>query len=135
MNAEETVALTRYVRAICPGQRIDEYTPDAWHDVLAPYELADARAAVVALVDSGAVFVGVGEITTKIRQTRAHRVRHIHGPGQSPEIPDADPDDVTAYLAALRAQRIRAASATTHRRSLNELLTGTGRRIPEEVRR
>ncbi|PSJ29574.1 hypothetical protein B7P34_06815 [Streptosporangium nondiastaticum] len=134
MTPEETVALTRYVRAICPGQRFDEYTPDAWHDVLAPYNLADARAAVIALVDSGKAFVAVGEITAKVRELRAGRSRHIHGPGQHPEIPDADPDDIPAYLAAVRAQRIRAADPTTRRRPLAELLAATGRHVPKELR-
>ncbi|WP_370421975.1 hypothetical protein AB8O64_27695 [Streptomyces sp. QH1-20] len=131
MTPEETVALTRYVRAICPGQRMDEFTPDAWHDVLAPYDLTDARAAVVALVDGGAAFVAVGEITARVRQMRASRSRHIHGPGQSPEVPDADPDDIPAYLAAVRAQRLRAANPTARRRPLAELLATTGRHVPK----
>src|SRR5690606_14585339 len=46
MTPEEAVILARYVKAMCPQQRLDEYTADAWYDVLAPYPLEDARAAV-----------------------------------------------------------------------------------------
>ena len=35
MTPSETVLFIRYVRACCPQQAIDEYTADAWHDVLA----------------------------------------------------------------------------------------------------
>ncbi|GAA0423723.1 hypothetical protein [Streptomyces luteireticuli] len=132
MTPDETVALTRYVRAMCPGQRFDEYTPDAWHDVLRSYDLGDARQAVVALVDAGAVFVGVGEIAARVRQMRAARCRHIHGAGQPPEVPDADPDDVAAYLVALRTHRTRAADPTARRRPLAELLAVTARRLPKD---
>ncbi|MFQ6194856.1 hypothetical protein [Streptomyces sp. NPDC000405] len=134
MTPDETVVLTRYVRALCPQQRLDAYTPDAWHDVLGPYDLGDARQAA-ATVAGRQPFVSPAEIIAEIRRARAGRIRHVHGPGQSPEVPDADPDDVRAYLAALRAQRTRAADPTARRRPLHELLTCTGRAVPKEVTR
>ncbi|MEU2514329.1 hypothetical protein [Streptomyces syringium] len=134
MTPDETVILTRYLRALCPQQRFDEYTPDAWHDLLAPYDLGDARQAA-AVVASRQPFVSPAEIIAEVRRARAGRIRHVHGPGQAPEIPDADPDDVHAYLAALRAQRTRAADPTARRRPLRELLTRTGRPVPKEVTR
>ena len=49
MTHAETVLLTRYVKACCPQQAIDEYTPDAWHDLLGDLALADCRAAAAAV--------------------------------------------------------------------------------------
>ncbi|GGX63357.1 hypothetical protein [Streptomyces hiroshimensis] len=134
MTPDETVILTRYLRALCPQQRFDEFTPDAWHDVLGPYALGDARQAAAAIA-ARQPFVSPAEIITEIGRSRAARIRHVHGPGQSPEIPDADPDDVTAYLAALRAQRTRAADPTARRRSVRELLAATGRPVPKGIAR
>lgn len=39
--------LVRYIRALCPQQAIDEFTPDAWHDVLADLEFGAARHAAM----------------------------------------------------------------------------------------
>lgn len=47
MTREEMVLLCRYVRACCPQQHMDEYTPDAWHDILGDVPLDFAKAAVV----------------------------------------------------------------------------------------
>src|SRR5690606_15935901 len=45
MTSEEAVILVAYVRACCPQQKFDEYTPDAWHDLLGDLTLNDCRAA------------------------------------------------------------------------------------------
>ncbi len=50
MNRQETVALTRYVKACCPQQAIDEYTPDAWHDLLGDLDLDACRQAAARVV-------------------------------------------------------------------------------------
>ena len=34
MTPQETLLLTRYVKACCPQQAMDDFTPDAWHDLL-----------------------------------------------------------------------------------------------------
>jgi hypothetical protein len=109
MSPDETVVLARYVRALCPQQKFDEYTPDAWHDVLGGYPLTDARAAA-ATVARRQPFVAPSEIITEIRRTRAEKAHGFQGPGLPAEIPDADPDEIQAYLAALRQQRSRAAA-------------------------
>ncbi|MGW1160413.1 zinc finger domain-containing protein [Streptomyces sp. NPDC002519] len=133
MTPDEVVVLARYVRALCPQQKFDEYTPDAWHDVLSDYRLADARAAAAA-VAKRQPFVSPAEIITEIKQQRSDRATDFQGPGLSAEVPDADPDDVRAYLAALRGQRTRAADGLElKRRPVAELLAGVGRDIPPEV--
>nr|WSZ97252.1 hypothetical protein OH820_17750 [Streptomyces sp. NBC_00857] len=135
MSPEETVMLAAYVHAQCPQQKFDEYTPDAWHDVLYPYALAEARAAVVARVSGGAAFVAVGEIITEIRRARRDRAKHFQGPGLAAQVPDADPDDVPAYLAALRAQRYRAAVPVDgDPGEVQAILAAVGRRVPAAPR-
>ncbi|MDG4857343.1 hypothetical protein P8605_04090 [Streptomyces sp. T-3] len=131
MTPDETVMLAAYVHAQCPQQKFDEYTPDAWHDVLQRYSLAEARAAVVARVEAGHAFVAVGEIVTEIRRARSNRAKNFQGPGLAAQIPDADPDDVPAYLAALREQRFRAASPISgDPGEVQALLGGVGHRVP-----
>ncbi|AVH59937.1 MULTISPECIES: zinc finger domain-containing protein [Streptomyces] len=133
MTPDETVVLARYVRALCPGQKFDEYTPDAWHDVLGDFALADARAAAAA-VARRQPFVSPAEIIGEIKRQRGDRADSFQGPGLPAEIPDADPDDVRAYLAALRAQRTRAADGFELKpRKMAELLAGVGREVPAEI--
>lgn len=96
MNSQEAAALCRYVRALCPQQKFDEYTPDAWHDILANYQLNDAREAAAA-VARRQPFVAPAEIAaeiSKIRGSRTHDFVYEPPPG------DSDPD----YLARLRGQ-------------------------------
>ncbi|MDX3637781.1 hypothetical protein PV728_47935 [Streptomyces europaeiscabiei] len=133
MNPNETVVLARYVKALCPQQKFDEYTPDAWHDVLGDYQLTDARAAAAA-VAKRQPFVSPAEIIGEIKRQRGDRADSFQGPGLPAEIPDANPDNVPAYLAALRAQRTRAADGIELKpRKMAELLAAVGREIPAEV--
>ena len=73
MNSQEATALCAYVHQLCPQQRFNEHTPDVWGDVLGPYSLDDARAAVVA-VASRQAFVAPAEIITEIKARRAERI-------------------------------------------------------------
>ncbi|MFF2522472.1 hypothetical protein [Streptomyces liangshanensis] len=73
MNQDEAIMLLEYVSAACPAQRVGEFTPDVWGELLAPYNLADARAAVLA-VASRQPFVSPAEIITEIRERRAERI-------------------------------------------------------------
>lgn len=133
MNPIEAVALTRYVRALCPQQKFDEFTADAWTDVLAPYDLEDCRRACVALARKKP-FISPAEIIEEIRQRRGENARDIQGPGLPAAVPDADPDDVPAYLAAVRQQRTRAADGLELKpRNVLELIEGVGRDIPKEL--
>jgi hypothetical protein len=133
MTPDETVILARYVRALCPQQKFDEYTPDAWHDVLADWPLGAARAAAAA-VAKRQPFISPAEIIGEIRKQRDAKADSFQGPGLAAEIPDADPDDVRGYLAAVKAQRTRAADGIEmKRRPVAELIAGIGQPIPDEV--
>lgn len=124
MTPDETVVLARYVRALCPQQKFDEFTPDAWHDVLGSYPLAESRAAAAAVARKQP-FVSPAEIIAEITRCRGENASDFQGPGLAAEVPDADPDDVPAYLAALRAQRTRAADGMElKRRPVAELIAG-----------
>lgn len=104
MTPDQTVILARYVRALCPQQKFDEYTPDAWHDILFPFRLEEARTAAAAIA-SKQPFVSPGEIATDIRRTRADRLNRHTDP-----TPSADPDNVQAYQAELLATRTAVAT-------------------------
>lgn len=131
MTPEETVVLTRYVKALCPQQKFDEFTPDAWHDVLATWPMAEARAAAAA-VAGRQPFVSPAEIIGEIKRQRGNRAADFQGPGLPAEVPDADPDDVHAYLAALRAQRTKAADGIPmRRRPVAQLIAGLTDALPD----
>lgn len=96
MTPDETVILARYVRALCPQQKFDEFTPDAWHDVLGDYQLVDARQAA-ARVAKRQPFVAPSEIADEIGKIRGTR---IHDFVYQPPAGERDPH----YLARLRGQ-------------------------------
>lgn len=99
MTPTETVALTRYVQALCPQQRMDEYTPDAWHDVLSPYRLDDARQAAAQLA-ARQPFISPGELVPEIRRIRDTRI----GSQQPAYEPPRSDETGAEYIARRRAQ-------------------------------
>lgn len=46
MNAQEALLLCRYAKAASPSQHMDEYTPDAWLDLLEDLRYVDAQEAL-----------------------------------------------------------------------------------------
>jgi hypothetical protein len=65
MTPSETVIITRYVKACCPQQAIDEFTPDAWHELLGAFGYQECRDAVTA-VARRQPFVAPAEIIAEI---------------------------------------------------------------------
>lgn len=53
------------MRACCPQQAIDAYTPDAWHDLLGDLDVMDCRRAVAAIVKRQP-FVAPAEIRAEL---------------------------------------------------------------------
>lgn len=111
MNDQEMATLVRFVKALCPAQKIDEYTPDAWTLVIGDLEFADAEAAVKKLGRAQA-FIAAADIATEVGRMRAARLASYVE--TEPDV--EDPDDWRAYMAALRAGRFKAASGTTELR-------------------
>lgn len=114
MNPTESLALTRFVRAACPQQKLDEYTPDAWHELLADLTFADCKGAVVELAKRQP-FVSPAEIRTEVRRARNERCR------ANMADPEYDRDDVAGGLAAIRS----------HRRALGDGNTVTREPLPD----
>ncbi|MFF1686053.1 hypothetical protein [Streptomyces sp. NPDC058254] len=106
MNPTEVVTLARYVRALCPQQKFDEYTPNAWGDILGSFRLDDARAAA-ARVAARQPFVSPAEIVAEIRVLRSERTTDFQ---YEPTLGDDDPE---VYLGAYRQQLT--ATADGHR--------------------
>jgi len=75
VNRIETIALTRYVQALCPAQKLDQYSADAWHDVLGDLPLGLAKKAA-AMCARQKPFVAPSEIVAAaIRLRRAVRAQ------------------------------------------------------------
>ena len=88
MTPNETIALCRYVKAICPSQALDQYTPDAWHLILGHLEYDDAKLAVtqIASLDlepGKARYIEPGHILATVKRIRAKRLDD-YGPIDNP---------------------------------------------------
>jgi hypothetical protein len=88
MTPTEAGLLTRYIKAACPAQAIDDYTYDAWADVLErePWlTLNDAKAAVIELKRTR-VFIDVSEVITQARETHQARLRALQPDPDGPRL-------------------------------------------------
>lgn len=121
MTPRETVLLCRYVKACCPQQAFDEYTPDAWQDLLGDLTLADCREAV-RNVASRQPFIAPAEIRAEVRRLRTGRLEGFQ------YAPVEGDDDTDVYLTAVRDQR--AAVADGRREAAPVIEAGK----PREVR-
>jgi len=108
----ETVLLARYVKACCPQQTMDKFTPDAWHDLLGDLPFEDCKTAA-AEVAKRQPFVAPSEIREGVKAIRSERLRITPVPAPPAELLD----DPAAYRTHLRnsARRIADGSQTTFR--------------------
>lgn len=113
MTPSETVMLTRYVKACCPQQAMDEFTPDAWHDLLGDLSLNDCRAAA-AEVAKRQPFVAPSEIREEVRRVRDKRLQDTEVPPPPPELLD----NPAAYQAALYAATVAIADGRDPHRAM-----------------
>ncbi|MFS4107508.1 hypothetical protein [Streptomyces sp. PD-S100-1] len=102
MTEEEAVQIAEYVAAACPAQKFGEYTPDVWGEILAPYDVVEARAAVIAIARRQP-FISPAEIVTEIRERRAERIALAN------VVYDGDPAETGAASAANIRALVRAA--------------------------
>lgn len=125
MTPKETVLLARYVKACCPQQKFDEYTADAWFDVLGELPLSDCKAAVTALAREQP-FIGPSEIWGEVRRIRRERIKDAGGvPAPPPDLLD----DPQAYGRALQA----AATAIADGRDPQAAMAAITRQRPREL--
>lgn len=115
MNRADAIKLCRYVHAVTPAQKLDEYTPQAWADILEdlPCSFDDARAAVVA-IKRRQVFVDCSDIIAEVRAMRAERIRLNPPPPPPPELLD----DPAAYREYLRESARAAADGEQDRKAI-----------------
>lgn len=138
MNNREAVMLVRYVRALCPSQKIDEFTPDAWSDVLAGYELDDCRAACVALA-ARQPFIAPAEIITEVRKARRARLENFVYEPDGLETPEEYLDNYRRQIAtvasgAVPAPTERPALTGGPHKSVEKHLAGIGQLPADEPR-
>ena len=107
MIKTEAAALCRYLQACCPQQKFDQFTSDAWFDLLAdmPFGLAKLAAQRVA---SRQPFVSPSEIIATAKAMRKAVDPHItrlldDTEGAAPSDPDTD------WLTWCKARRERVA--------------------------
>lgn len=111
MNGQEAAALCRYTKACCPQQKFDEWTPDAWHDLLGDIDVDAAQRAVRA-VAKRQPFVSPSEIRGEVTRER-NRLSMELGAMQPPAHIEAieDPEEFDrAYRAWLNDAREMLAS-------------------------
>ena len=63
------VLLTRYIKACCPQQQMDEFTADAWHDLIGDLGAEECRAAVQ-VIASRQPFVAASEIRAEVKRAQ-----------------------------------------------------------------
>lgn len=95
MKPADVVKLCRLVKACCPSQQFDEYTPDAWAIILADVDHADAQQAVKDLVKlplepGKARYVEPGHIIGTVQRIRARRLEITPMPSPPAGLDPAD---------------------------------------------
>jgi len=100
----EIVQLCRLVKALCPSQTFHTFTPDGWSLVLAGYDYADAKAAVMQIVSAPlepgrSRYIEPGHIIGGIHRLRTQRLTETQLPNPPAGL------DAAGYVGWLRAQR------------------------------
>lgn len=85
MNRAEAVQLCRLVKACCPSQQLDPFTPDAWVLILGGHPYDDAKAAVAELASlplepGKARYIEPGHIIAGIQRIRQRRLEAVAMP-------------------------------------------------------
>lgn len=109
MNRTET-ALALTLTAAIDRRTIGETDVEAWHLTLGDLDYADVRDAIAEHYRTSRVWLMPADIRERVHQARRTRLSAVPDP-----LPDADPDDPAAYIAALRAGRSRVADGGQHR--------------------
>jgi hypothetical protein len=134
MNPQEIARIVGFVHALCPAQKINELTPDAWELVLEDISFADAKAALKVLGKT-LHFIAPSDIATEVRRIRNLRAGQYTDYANT--LPDAHPDRALDYIAALRTDNHRAAAGATQLRPrpLEQAIEATFRYVPSAWKR
>lgn len=125
MDVAEATALLAYVKQVKPSQRIDEFTADAWADVMDDVPFDAAMKAVRVVLRSGAWAEPHLIIEEVAAQRRAEREKARPGA----LIPAADADDPMEFIRALRAGRFQP-EAPKSDRNVEALVSSVAKALP-----
>jgi hypothetical protein len=120
----ETTALLAYVKQATPHQRMDEFTADAWADLLEDVTYADARLAVKAILKRQQ-YVAPSEVLTEIKRARAAALDSVD---VASLIPAADPDRPRDYARTIRQGLYRAPDPGT--KDVRSIIAEVQRALP-----
>lgn len=122
MNAAEILQVCRLVKALCPSQTFDEFTPDAWTLVLGRFGYADAKQALAEIASAPlepgrSRYIEPGHIVGGINRIRSKRVADTMFP--------EPPAGLTAAEYATWENRTREAIASGTYRPTERLAIGS----------
>lgn len=123
MNRAET-ALALTLAAAFDRRTTGEADVEAWHLVLADLAFDDVKRAIAEHYATRREWLMPADIRDRAKTYRRDRLHAVPDP-----IPDADPDDVPAYLAALREGRHRLADGDARPRDIAALTSQVGREV------
>lgn len=101
MTPAEAAVLSAYAEQCCPQQKFNEFTGDAWGDLMPDIRFVDAKEAVKNIARRSP-WVSPAEIIAEVKRVRSERIAR-HGDITPPS--DLDPDNYEAYRAWLHAAR------------------------------
>lgn len=102
MNHTETLKLCRYIQALCPAQKIDQYTPDAWNDILNNITYDEAKTAIHTIAttdDKRQLIIDPRMIYNQVKKQRQHRIETT-----TPNPDNRPPTNPTEYCKWLKQQ-------------------------------
>lgn len=109
MTPEQVVDLLTLIAAR-DRRTVGKVDVAVWHEDIGDLDFADARQAVTEhFREEPGTWLMAGHVRRRVKAIRADRSGPA-GPGLHPVPPAADPDDVPAYLAALRVQQTQLAT-------------------------
>lgn len=100
MNVPETAKIVAAIAQMIPQQRFDENTPEWWAVPLADIQYADARDAILALIQRQP-YIGVHDICSEVAAMRRARVKTFED--ADGVVPNVDPDNPRAFADERRA--------------------------------
>ena len=110
------------------NRTVDELTIEAWFELVGHLDFDDAMAALTEHRRTSTEWVTPAHIITGVKAIR--RARLETGTAIEGE-PDADPDDVVAYLAAVRERRQRVAAGEKLRPVAALIESAAPKRVPD----
>lgn len=125
MGPHELEQITRGIKALCPAQRWDEYTPDVWLEVLAQVPYQDAAAALGRL-GGAQPWIGPADIKAEVTRVQRRRLDEV----------DVCPNEVEGveYHEELRAVRRAVAEGRMDRAAAARYAAWGGSLFLEEQR-